>query len=149
MRLSAKKLFGWHNQPQEVSGALSDRFTFFFFGYLFFPALLHRNCKYWERRNGQNAAATNTSEKTNPSITMIPLACNLKIMKRGFVCLHPARDFLSKLHLSYVISFQLIKFKELSLPKTAMAVRTTMKQLKDLWNLQIPKDITIKNASQK
>ena len=49
--------------------------------------------------------------------------------------LAPGQRFLSKLHQSYVISFQLIKFKDLSLPKAAIAVRTTMKQLKDLWNL--------------
>ena len=30
MRLSARKLLGWHNQTQEVSGALSDRVNFFF-----------------------------------------------------------------------------------------------------------------------
>ena len=32
MRLSARKLLGWHNQTQEVSGALSDRLYIFFFG---------------------------------------------------------------------------------------------------------------------
>ena len=149
MRLSAKNLFGWHNQPQEVSGALSDRFTFFFFGTFSFLHCYTETANIESDETGKTLQPqTHLKKRILRSLWFLWLVI-WKLWKGAlFACTRPA-IFLSKLHLSYVISFQLIKFKELSLPKTAMAVRTTMKQLKDLWNLQIPKDITIKNASQK